>query len=116
MGVYIKDMEMPTRCGRCDMCIKEADGDIDYHYECCITAARIGNLGEKMEDCPLVPVPAHGRLIDADAFIVDQCNNCDGDCEKVDCDCLNCDKDCRCDYIINLAEAPTIIPAEEGET
>ena len=66
MGVYIKGMEMPTRCGRCDMCIKEVDGDIDYHYECCITAAVIKNLGEKMVDCPLVPVPPHGRLGDLD--------------------------------------------------
>ena len=69
-GIYIKCMEMPTRCGRCDMCVKEVDGDIDYHYECCITAARIDNLGEKMEDCPLVPVPPHGRLIDADALML----------------------------------------------
>lgn len=65
MGIYI-NMEMPTRCGRCDMCITEADGDIDAHKECCITGAIIDNLGEKMEDCPLVPVLDHkGPLVDA---------------------------------------------------
>ena len=68
MGIYIKGMEMPTRCGRCDMCITEADGNIDAHKECCITGAIIDNLGEKMEDCPLVEIPPHGRLIDADAL------------------------------------------------
>ena len=68
-GVYIKGMEMPTRCGRCDMCVTEADGDIDSHKACCITGAIIENLGEKMEDCPLIPVPDHGRLVDGDAII-----------------------------------------------
>lgn len=70
MGVYI-NMEMPTRCGRCDMCITEADGDIDFHKACCITGAVIENLGEKMEDCPLVPVPEHGDLVDRDALAED---------------------------------------------
>lgn len=66
--IYIPGVEMPTRCGRCDMCIPAYDDGIFDHYECCITAAIIDNLGEKMEDCPLVPVPPHGRLIDADAL------------------------------------------------
>ena len=70
-GVYIKGMEMPTRCGRCDMCVPEADGDIDWHNVCCITGADIVDVGEKMEDCPLIPVPDHGRLIDADEFYKD---------------------------------------------
>ena len=69
MSILIKGMEMPTRCGRCDMRIPVYDDGIFDHYECCITAAIIDNLGEKMEDCPLVPVPPHGRLIDAEANI-----------------------------------------------
>lgn len=64
MGVYIKDMTMPTRCGRCDMCFKTPITT----YTCCITGADIDNLGEMMEDCPLVPVPPHGRLGDLDAL------------------------------------------------
>lgn len=66
--ILIKGIEMPTRCGRCDMRIPVYDDGIFDHYECCITAAIIDNLGEKMEDCPVVPVPPHGRLIDADAL------------------------------------------------
>lgn len=101
MGVYIKGMEMPTRCGRCDMCVKEVDGDIDYHYECCITAARIDNLGDKMEDCPLVPVPPHGRLIDADALGMNYLRIRD-DGMKI--------------YTQHAIDnAPTILEAEEGE-
>ena len=71
MSILIKGMEMPTRCGRCDMCVPEADGDIDWHNVCCITGADIVDVGEKMEDCPLIPVPDHGRLIDADEFYKD---------------------------------------------
>lgn len=66
MGVYIKCMEMPTRCGRCVMRIPAYDDGAFDHYECCITVAMIDNLGEKMEDCPLVPLPPHGRLIEAE--------------------------------------------------
>ena len=63
-----------------------------------------------------IPVPPHRRLIDADAFIKEECNNCDGNCECVPCDCLNCKRDCRCEFIIDIADAPTIIPADkEGE-
>ena len=102
MGVYI-DMEMPTRCGRCDMCITEADGDIDFHKACCITWAVIKNLGEKMEDCPLVPVPPHGRLIDADEFLK----------RAIGTKCF------RGDYALMLeelvGESTTILEAEEGE-
>ena len=52
------------------------------------------------------------RLIDADAFIHEQCNSCDGACEALPCDCLNCDSDCRCDMIQDLQAAPTISPDE----
>ena len=68
IGVYIKGMTMPTRCGHCNMCFKAPIAT----YTCCITGANIDNLGEMMEDCPLVPVPPHGRLIDADELITDR--------------------------------------------
>lgn len=48
------------------------------------------------------------RLIDADEFIKDECNNCDGACESLPCDCLECKADCRCDFIKDLEAAPTI--------
>lgn len=48
------------------------------------------------------------RLIDADEFIKDECNSCDGSCESLPCDCLECKADCRCDFIKDLENAPTI--------
>lgn len=49
------------------------------------------------------------RLIDADAFVKEMCNNCDGWCEDTKCDCLNCKKtECRCDLINELMEAQTV--------
>ena len=55
----------------------------------------------------------HGDLIDRDAFIKEACGTCDGACESLPCDCLNCAADCRCDAIKDIADAPTIIEAEE---
>ena len=100
MGIYI-NMETPTRCGRCDMCITEVDGNIGAHKECCITGAIIDNLGEKMEDCPLVPVLPHGRCIDADALAISTAMQLDGEPYQYV-------------HIDNIKGAPTIIPAEEG--
>lgn len=100
MGVYI-NMEMPTRCGLCDMCIKEVDGDIDYHYECCITGAIIDNLIEEMEDCPLVPVPPHYDLIDHNALKIAVMN---GDC-KTRVDFIKHTMDC-------INKAPVVIPSD----
>ena len=109
MSVYIRGMEMPTRCGRCDMCVPEADGDIDWHNVCCITGADIVDVGEKMVDCPLVPVPEpHGRLIDADVLLSKdyQVYNEYGDAIGR-----------RSLSVYDIKEAPTIIPAsKEGET
>ena len=101
MGVYI-NMEMPTRCGRCDMCIPVFDDGMFDHYECCITAAIIDNLGEKTEDCPLVPVPPHGDLIDRDALPWEKQS------------LMVADEDWALPCVL-IEDAPTIIPAEEGE-
>ena len=48
MGIYIKSMEMPKNCGDCWF---------EHAYEFCES---------KYEDCPLIELPPHGRLIDAD--------------------------------------------------
>ena len=46
------------------------------------------------------------EYIDRNSFIVSQCNNCDGYCEKVYCDCLSCKRDCRCEMIQDLSNFP----------
>ena len=70
-GIYIPGIEMPTRCGLCRFCIQEMTGDIDYRWECAATAETIKRKVKesgRLEGCPLIPVPYHRRLIDADAL------------------------------------------------
>ena len=67
MGVYIKDMEMPKCCAECVVL-----HDNGNWLTCLITHEPRGYMfpdtEERMSNCPLIPVPPHGRLIDADAF------------------------------------------------
>jgi len=70
MGVYI-NMEMPTSCYYCPF----ADGSWGYsppHKKRCVVTGRdmpVDDRGvQHNQECPLVPVPEHGRLIDADAL------------------------------------------------
>ena len=61
MGVYIKGMEIPTSCWdcyfqNCGICRLFAYKVVD---ECIVEDRRD-------EDCPLVEVQPHGRLVDAD--------------------------------------------------
>ena len=58
MSVLIK-MEMPEKCGKCRFATA---------FECQVTKNFITTFNVRQVDCPLVPVPRHGRLIDADAF------------------------------------------------
>lgn len=101
MSVYIKGVEMPTNCSR-QGCPLFA----------CIAAYKTGMIctvlneyvekGKKNPRCPLIHVPPHGRLIDADAMIED-------------CHAHNSQRSLwgELEYLID--NAPTIIPAEEGE-
>ena len=57
-------MEMPPTCSECPM-------SNDYR-ECNLTAESFGEMDcveLRAEWCPLVELPPHGRLIDADAMI-----------------------------------------------
>lgn len=63
MSIIIKGMEMPKNCRDCGI---EQEGfwcgALDgYQNTRCFT-------NERREDCPLVELPPHGRLIDADAI------------------------------------------------
>ena len=62
MGVYIPNMEMPEHCGECRFAV---DGWCYAYGKPNIDA--LANDG-RTNFCPLVPVPPHGRLIDADAL------------------------------------------------
>lgn len=60
MSVLIKGMDMPTNCTNCPC----SNDDTRF---CRAAKEYIPMLG-KPEFCPLIPVPTHGRLIDADAL------------------------------------------------
>ena len=69
MSVYIHNMEMPTSCAKCKLF---------GEYGCPFMGA-VGyalTRGERNEDCPLIPVPPHGKLIDADALVADLKRQC----------------------------------------
>lgn len=55
MGVYIKSMEMPEHCGYCR-----------FRYDGICHALQ--KTQYKQDECPLVEVPKHGRLIDSDVL------------------------------------------------
>lgn len=63
MSVLIKGMKMPTSCANCRF---EGCG------YCFATGEQILHVGEQRDDvhpdCPLIKLPPHGRLIDADAL------------------------------------------------
>lgn len=81
MSVLIKDMEMPKNCHECPLLY-------------------VTSLCDGLKDCPLVPVPPHGRLIDADV-LKEASHYDDYDVCVVDAD--------------DIDNAPTIISADESD-
>ena len=104
MGVYIKGMETPKNCWECHF----------GHGETGICVVDFKEHGDWNEPhfCPLVPVPPHGRLIDADAL--------EDKCSRQARDEWNKSTGTNWGYAYatfesDIEDAPTIIPAEEGE-
>jgi hypothetical protein len=97
--MLIRGMEMPENCLKCNLL------DWNNGYRCMVTQILVGNIlrkGERSEDCPLVEIPTHGRLIDESALLKG--------CGYIIADGM------ACIPVKYIANAPTIIPAEEGET
>ena len=96
MSVLIRDMEMPDKCGHCRFATA---------FECEVTKNFITTFNVRQSDCPLVPVPPHGRLIDADALV-----------DSFDpSDFWNPDAEDNCFAAIHVVNcAPTVIEAEEA--
>jgi len=104
-GLYIPGMEMPTRC-----------------YNCKIDCGLVSHIDRNIhpfwrsEDCPLVPVPEHGRLGDLDAAVeklkrLREFHADDSRSAPFIVAGIN-----QCIDILSGREAPTIIPADkEGE-
>lgn len=101
-GIYIPDMEMPHACFRCELC------DSDFYW--CKAAKR--EIENPFADdgvaafCPLVAVPDHGRLIDADAM-QDEWYRLNFDRKITDGTLAY--------WNYRLSQMPTIIPADKEE-
>lgn len=108
IGIYIKGMEMPTSCMDCPF--KGFDraggrGNICTINDSITLHAVLDGADVKfvrMGDCPLIAVPPHGRLIDA--------NNLETDTEwsEYEDDFTSYSRSA-------ILNAPTILEAEEGE-
>ena len=102
MSILIKGMEMPISCWDCPLLNTSPCACKGY-------STALEHTTNRHPDCPLVPVPPHGDLIDQSAYrdefmdgVYDLCND-DPDNYRVNA-------------IIDLFDdAPTIIPAEEGD-
>ena len=107
-GVYIPNMELPEDCESCLFMRTDLSGEITY---CPITRRPVRwwmhDLRQSSEGhCPLVPVPEHGRLIDADVlfdFILNIYKNAQGEARKAYSDVL--------DVIVATGD---VIPADKG--
>lgn len=69
MSVLIKGGQMPKYCGECDGCRFD---NLNVEYRCFATGEFLGELDinkERGKSCPLVEIPPHGRLIDADKLV-----------------------------------------------
>ena len=75
MSVYIKGMEMPQNCMVCPLhhcyvpptTLASNETIVKAVAICMVTMREIN-----AENCPLVPIPEHGRLIDADALLANK--------------------------------------------
>mgnify|MGYP007022360499 CR=1 FL=1 len=97
MSILIKGMEMPTSCYLCPFC--------DYVSARCDAVkgnpyTPTNRYEVRADWCPLVPVPPHGRCIDADALVMENYTQYGA----IDALALEA-----------IKAAPTILEAEEGE-
>ena len=74
MSILIRSMDIPTSCDKCRFCVNGFTDDAPM-YECAVQSCE--NVSVLVESdgkpfdfrpdwCPLVELPPHGRLIDAD--------------------------------------------------
>lgn len=105
MSVLIKGFEKPDHCLRCPM--KGIDD------ECVLQGVEVCDEYEdwkqQMANCPLVPVPPHGRLIDADALY----REIKAECNPYGNPSIGYDDGLKVLGIIG--STPPVIPAEDGE-
>lgn len=75
MSVLVKGMEMPDGCFHCILSFMWFNGT-ETVLQCNVLKKLVSDDGTKDTNCPLVEVPPHRRLIDADALIEDLERQC----------------------------------------
>jgi len=112
MSILIKGMEMPTECrhGKCLFaCLAVYQTGL-----ICTALKEYVQGGEVPSDCPLVPVPPHGRTIDADALYAVM----EKERDRIAKDYGDDDPFTQCltKYAMSMVlSAPTILEAEDSE-
>ena len=111
MSIIIKGMGMPESCEDCSAQIIDPTGGASG---CAVNHSIIlRKRGERRPaECPLVEVPKHGRLIDADALRVGMYH----EAFETDSELQRWDSGCWVRYRMfenHMGNAPTIIEAEE---
>ena len=107
-GVYIEGMEMPKEGEHPLWIALHSDGTVEYN----------ANKGDGWQMTTAVPVPPHGRCIDADVLeelVIKQKYACAGASAHGPISELHKSWGLH-DAELMIEAAPTIIPAEEGET
>ena len=99
MSILIKGMEMPEHCGYCR-----------FRYDGICHALQKTQYNK--EDCPLVTVPPHGDLIDRGYAIATACSGRIRELPTTE----DGERWIRVEEVRDsIKNAPTIIPADEGE-
>lgn len=119
MSILIKGMEMPRNCWECEF-NKSTFDRMDF---CTLTNKQYNwGLSERPSDCPLIEVPLHGRLIDADELL-ERFNVLQKQKDMYGREVSSCFEDsgslCTEWWCVEeiVADAPTVIPADkDGET
>ena len=110
MKLYVEEKDMPPNCAECkaEGHYENSYGD-EYGFFCPFgyKAYTSGTRDTKrLDNCPLIPVPEHGKLIDADTlgmtdFEIVMCNGDYKELAKM--------------ILEKIENAPTVIPASEEE-
>lgn len=113
MSILIKGMDMPNPQSRPLWCVIHSDGTVEYDS---------GDYGWQILKQAAVPVPPHGRLIDADALeksIVIQIELCKQLLKLLKCSDNIHDIANQCGVLEEILEeiknTPTVIPADEED-
>jgi len=122
MSILIKGMKMPKNCNGCPLF------ESKYHFHGCLAKPEsINNMDmwnfvdDRPTWCPLIEVPPHGRLIDADALrasIRESIDECQKWADEVDKDTMMYARISQSigtfvECSLRAKAAPTIIEKEE---